>query len=254
MIFAVVPNDLGFLTNVTTYSINVHPDPAIPADPAVDAFDPHVSGDIVSYTAGAKIRYYDFSTGDDKQVPSPPGAQDLLSDVSGGKIVFSRVQTNGSVEILVYDTLADTTTVADPSVAPQLRFGSAIGGNTVAVIDWVLRPEGELVVADLAGGATRLTTDSLVDRLPNVSPSGDRIVWESCTSTTCDIHEAVRVGTSWTTHAITNNSEHEGNPDTDGAVIVYDATRSGERHIYWQPVGVALSSGWSCRVGSGIPR
>src|SRR4026209_344697 len=49
---------------------------------AGDQYDPHVDGDLVSYTSVDKIRFYDFFTSSDAQVASAPANQDLLSDVS----------------------------------------------------------------------------------------------------------------------------------------------------------------------------
>jgi hypothetical protein len=54
-----------------------------------DQTEPHVSGDWAVYTSGITIRYYDFLTGIDAEIPGD-SARDSLSDVSGGKIVFSR--------------------------------------------------------------------------------------------------------------------------------------------------------------------
>lgn len=200
-----------------------------------DQYDPHVSGDLAAYTAGSTIRYYDFFSAGDVQVPSPPGAIDLLSDVGGGRIVFSRIEPSGRIPVMVYDTASSTTTEVDPVAAP-VRFGSAIGSNTVAFIDQGLSPEGEVVAADLAGGAARITNDALTNQSPSVAPLGDLVVYESC-GTSCDIHQAGRAGASWVITALTNTPEHEANPDTDGVIVVYDADRAGERDIRWQPVG-----------------
>jgi hypothetical protein len=41
----------------------------------------------------------------------------------------------------------------------------------------------------------------------------------------------------WSTSAVASTADPEGNPDTNGAVIVYDANRGGESHIFWHPVG-----------------
>src|SRR5687768_3622234 len=56
-----------------------------------DQYDPHVSGDWVVYTSDLSIRYYNFVTGVDAAIPPGASQRDLLSDVSGSKIVFSRV-------------------------------------------------------------------------------------------------------------------------------------------------------------------
>jgi hypothetical protein len=208
-----------------------------------DQYDPHVDGDIAAYTSNDNIRYYDFFTGADEQVPAPLDAIDRLSDVSDGKIVYSRDEASGRSPIMVFDT---ATPGADPiEVDPQLvplRTQGAIGSDTVAFIDLSLTGTGgtgEVVASQLGGITFRVTNDARIDRHPAVAPSGDLLVYESCetSASNCDIHQAAWNGSSWVLTPLTNNAEPEANPDTDGAVIVYDAFRSGERDIYWQPVG-----------------
>ena len=74
-----------------------------------------------------------------------------------------------------------------------------------------------------------------------MSPLGDVIVWYGCVdyAISCEIYRATRAGASWVTALVTSNpaSAFPASPATDGAVIVYDATRDGEQDIYWQPVG-----------------
>jgi hypothetical protein len=221
---AVVPIDGGPLA-VSPVTINAE---------SGDQYDPHVSGDVAAYTDEQSIRYYDFVYGHG-QVPPVAGASDLLSDVSNGKIVFSRVEAGGRVPVLVYDIASNTTTEIDPTPAP-IRLGAAIGGNTVAFIDQLAGSGGELFVSELGGATQQVTTDLRADQSPSIAPSGDRVVFESC-SGTCDIHQAVKSGGSWVASALTANSDPEANPESDGTVVVYDSTRSGERDIYWQPVG-----------------
>ena len=59
---------------------------------------PHVSGDLVSYSdessGGSQIRYHDLATGVDSAIANG-GAFDFLSDVAGGRIVFTRVPARG---------------------------------------------------------------------------------------------------------------------------------------------------------------
>ena len=59
--------------------------------------------------AGTGNRHYDFFTGVDTQVASPLGALELLSDVGNGRIVFSRVDIDGRMPVLVYDTVLNST-------------------------------------------------------------------------------------------------------------------------------------------------
>ena len=116
-----------------------------------DQYDPHISGNWVAYTSELSIRYYSFATGTDAEVPLGSSARDLLSDISGSKIVFARIIPNFRTAVMVFDA-------ATPAVAPieidaasdTIRVGSAIGGDTVAYIDYGLQESGELVVHDLS--------------------------------------------------------------------------------------------------------
>lgn len=147
-----------------------------------DQFDPHVSGDWVSYTSDDSIRYYNFSTSVDTEVPQGPLTRDLLSDVSGSKIVFSRI-AGTSTAIMVFDAATAAAPVEiDPLVGSD-RLGSAIGGNSVAYVDFGITPSGELVVRDLiSSNSVRLTNDSESDQNPSISPDGNVITWEHCIS------------------------------------------------------------------------
>jgi len=68
-----------------------------------DQFDPHVSGDWVVYSSDLSIRYYNFATNTDAQIPMGSSARDLLPDISGSKIVFSRVIPNVTTAVMVFD-------------------------------------------------------------------------------------------------------------------------------------------------------
>jgi len=229
-VFAISPSDGGPVT-LLPVTINAS---------AGDQYDPHVSGDLAAYTADNNIRYYDFFTGSDAQVPSALGEIDQLSDVNNGKIVFSRLDSSFNQSIMVFNSATNTTTEVDPP-GGQRTFG-AIGSDTVAFIDYGPAPlTGELFASQLGvgGTTTQVTTDDRYDGFPSVAPLGDLIVYESCLTSpsNCDIHQAGWNGSSWSVTALTNNSEPEKNADSDGAIVVYDANRLGERDIYWQPVG-----------------
>jgi len=224
---ALVPSSGGTVSS-TNYPINV--------GGAVDAFDAHVSGDIATYTANEHVRYYDFVTGVDAQVPAPVGATDLLSDVSDGRIAFARF-FGGSATVHVFDTASVTTTEIDPQPNPVLRLGSAIGSNTVAFIDQTTSSGGELYIAGLgSNGAQRVTYDDRFDQNPNVAPDGSFAVFESCATdpSDCDIYAAIFTLAHWAPLYVSTTPEPEANPDTDTNFIAYDAIRAGERDIYWQ--------------------
>jgi hypothetical protein len=234
---AVVPDDYG--TVLTLFPVTIDDGPG-------DQYHAHVNGDLASYTSDSEIRYYDFFTGGHGAVPQPAGVEaDWLNDVSGSKIVFSRSQIVGDCSvscvvrfaITAYDTATGTTTEVDHVDTYGHLFFPSIGGDTVAYIDAAVTPGGEIVVKDLVTGTrTQLTTDTRWKTWPVVSPAGDLVVWESCSASVadCDIHKATRVGSSWVVADVTHNTDHESYPHTDGVVITYNSSRSGEQDIYWQ--------------------
>ena len=249
---------LGAAATATMLALGVLPGPALALSPsdggpvtldpvvtinasAGDQFDPHVSGDLAAYTSDHSIRYYDFFTGNDAQVPGALGAVDNLSDVSNGKIVFSRLDSSFNQSIMVFDTVANSTTEIDAQVGGSQRTSGAIGSDTVAFIDYGYGLTGELVASQLGvgGTTTRVTTDGRYEQFPSVAPLGDLVVYASCLASpsNCDIHQAGWNGSSWVITPLTNTTEPEANADSDGVIVVYDANRTGERDIYWQSVG-----------------
>ncbi|MDO8586726.1 MAG: PKD domain-containing protein [Armatimonadota bacterium] len=211
--------------------------------------DPHVSGNLVSYTStlptSSEIRYFDFSSSLDQAIPSLPDRFDFLSDVSGGIVVWTRVES-GRQSIWMFDTSSAGPAVELATVAASNRRAAAIGGNTVAWQDLGFSAGGvvlsEIVVCDRATGATtRLTEDTSYDRLPSVSPGGDVIVWEKAAYATAppDIWQAVKGSAGWTASQVTNTPDPETFADTNGALVVYGGNRSGNAtgsDIYWKPV------------------
>jgi hypothetical protein len=66
------------------------------------------------------------------------------------------------------------------------------------------------------------------------------VVWEKCLASNlanCDVYQAVKSADSWVVNPTASSPENEGNPDTNGSLVVYDATRGGETDIFWRPVG-----------------
>lgn len=212
---------------------------------AGDQTDPHVSGDYAAYTDmtgyRGSIRYYRFSTATDAEIPVGSSARDLLSDISGSKIVFSRVITGVKTAVMVFDV---STPAVDPieidAAVGSIHLGSAIGGNTVAYIDLVLQPQGEVVIHDLATSTSqRITNDAGFDQNPSVSPDGNVVTWEHCatSASNCDIWQAVKSGAGWTVSAAVGSTTPEANPDSNGSLVVYDAIRWTDRgDIFWRPV------------------
>lgn len=209
---------------------------------AGDQYDPHISGDWASYTSDLSIRYYNFASNTDAAIPLGPSARDLLSGISGSKIVFSRVAP-GKTAIMVFD--AATPLVPPIEIDPAdgvTRIGSAIGGNTVAYVDFTLEGHGELIIHDLVTlTSVRITNDVEYDANPLVSFDGTVVTWEHCatSSSNCDIWQAVRAGAVWNVGVTTGSADPEANPDTNGTLVVYDSTRianSGNTDIYWRPL------------------
>jgi hypothetical protein len=198
-----------------------------------DQNDPHVSGDLAAYTDGTapeSIRYFDFVTNTDQAIAAPTGASDSLSDVSGSNIVFTRA-SGACDSIIVFNAGTSTTNEVAPANCP-VRFGSAIGGSTVAYVDFS-SGSGVIFAADLSGGTpTQLSPSASTSQNPAVSPSGNIVLWEQCSSSllSCDVMQSVRTGGVW--GAATLVASGAANPDSDDAYVVYD--QGGD--IFIQPV------------------
>ena len=250
---AVVPQDLGFVSPDQFFEVSVD---------AGEQFFPQVEGHLAVYeeaTAfGWRIGYYDFFTGNRGFIPQPSGigVSDYFARPSNGRIIFSREEFGpASVQysVLVFDTHSGAVTEVRRVEGAYFLQGdgvsySAIGADTVAFFETRHAvPAGELFVArlnDLGSGAVRLTYDTDADpRIefpPSVSPSGDVIVWTSCTVgiTACDIEKATLSGTVWSVSRIATNTHRGEWARTDGHWITYP--RSGleplSTDICWQPV------------------
>lgn len=210
--------------------------------------DPHVSGDLVAYTdettTTSQIRFHALSSGADQAIPNG-GNKDTLSDISGTLIVFTRLGAS-SHSIYVFDTTAGTSSELNPTPG-AMRNNASVGANTVAWEDTGLSGNSaapEVVAYDLTSGTTtRLTNNALFDGEPAVSPDGSIIVYSECSTvgTSCDIYQATRSGSSWSSVALTGTSGEEARPSTDGVIVAYESERTlngtVERDIYYQPVG-----------------
>lgn len=205
---------------------------------AGDQFDPHVDQNLAAYsnavdtlTSGLvqQIRFYDFPTDKDFAIPNTLAdgglANDLLSDVDQGRIVFTRVFPGDRTAIMLFDSTSRSITELAPAPATT-RIGVAIGASTVAFIDYDASPEGEVMVLNLATPAippTRLTFDSIFDANPAVSPDGNVVTWERCASTAnCDIFSATRSNSMWVVNRVSSTAFNERSPDTNGSQIVFE--------------------------------
>ena len=190
-----------------------------------DQTDPHVSGDLAAYTdqSGAfSIRYFTFPSSLDFAIPGGAGT-DFLSDVSNGRITFTRI-LDGRGRIMVFDTASSTMTEVAPSATAH-RLGSAIGNNTVAFIE----VGNTLFVADLGGGsATAISSPGAQN--PAVSPNGNVVVWDQCSGIlNCDVMRSTFAG-AWSAPAVVATGAN--NPDTDGTFVTYDSVQD----VFYQPV------------------
>ena len=229
---AVTPVNGGTVTG-STVTINSSPG---------DQNDPHVSGDWAAYTDSfnnvSRIRYYNFVSGIDMEIPAGVDDNDLLSDVNGSRIAFSRVTTDRTA-VMVFD--ASTWSMTEIAPAPGTsRFGTSLGGNTVAFVD-LNSGSGDIFVTDLPQPAPlfNVSASPQVDENPALAPSGNAVVWEQTNALTSrDIMKSVRVGGVWmTAEVVANTTAAENNPDTDGTYVVYDSNRAGSltgHDIYFQ--------------------
>jgi hypothetical protein len=205
-------------------------------------FDPHVDCNLASYGddrfGELTVRYFDFTTNTDAAIPVVAGL-DFLSEVSGSRIVFTRVTREGS-QIGVFDTA--TGAIATVPGGYQ-RTNASISGTLVAFEDRGFSAnsrESEIVAYDLATGATtRLSNDSLMDLDPMVTPTGDAVVFQKCQTTGfgCDIYVATRTSSGgFTVSPLTGPAGEESNVDTNGTIVVYESTVGGESDIAYQPI------------------
>jgi hypothetical protein len=125
--------------------------------------------------------------------------------VNGGRVAFSRIETDRNA-ILVFDTSTFFLTEIDPHAGSN-RLGVALGGNTVAYIDFssVL---GDIYAYDLGASPPsppqQVSSSPHAERNPNVAPNGNMIVWEDCqiSLTNCDVFKGVRSGGLWSVSAV----------------------------------------------------
>lgn len=69
---------------------------------AGDQYDPYLSGDWISYTSINSIRYYNFATNTDAEIPIGPSDRDLLSAISGSKNSFL-ARSSTKTAFMVFD-------------------------------------------------------------------------------------------------------------------------------------------------------
>src|SRR5437773_8662826 len=202
--------------------------------------NPHVDCNLASYTnddfqGSSTIHYFDFTTNTDHVVPG--NQLDLLSDIAGSRIAFTEVHADGE-HVIFYDSAWQTST----HFKGARKSNPSIGRKLVAFEDRSLLPanQSEISLYDLSTGTvTRLTNDTLFDKNPFVSTTGDAVVWEKCQTDGlgCDVYAATQTSPGvFTTRALTSGGGQDRFPRTNGQVVVYTSDRSGESDIYMQPL------------------
>ena len=208
--------------------------PGNQTNPKVDCATASYTND--DFQGSSMIHYWDFSTGTDHVIPG--NGLDRLSDVSGNRIAFTEFTVGG-------DTVAlyNTSTLTRTDLPGTKASNPALGGNLVAYEDrgYLVPPnQSEIDLYDLnTDSVTRLTNDTLFDKNPAVSPSGNAVVWEKCQTDGlgCQIYSAIQTGPgAFTTHVLTSGTGESRMPDTNGTVAVYVSDRSGENDVYYQAV------------------
>jgi uncharacterized repeat protein (TIGR01451 family) len=221
--------------------------------------DPHVSGDLVCYINGSTfVHYFNLSTQTDNVVPQPPGGSvDVLCDVRGSTITFTRVGlTPDSASpcgqkqaILDLDVSTGGPPVEIAPLADSCREEPNIGDQTIAwqEVFGTLASDTRIVAYNRADGSTQTLTPPsglpMPEDVPAVSPDGSVVVYERCPNTThssCTVWSATRSNGTWTAQQLPSQTQGaESHPDTDGTIITYSSNyltngTAGD-HLLWQP-------------------
>jgi len=204
-------------------------------------FDPHVSGDLVCYTSAINgtyvVQYFNLVTRTGATIPG--STKDLLCDVRGSTVTFTRVTTTKSA-IFTFDTSTGGQPV---EIAPQLvsaREGPGIGDKTIAWQDDIITTNSGssvIVAYDRTSGLTQqISPPELplpLNLRPAISPDGSVVVWERCTFGSCSTWKATLSNGTWTSQQVPSQVQgDQSHPDTDGNVIAY----SSHGEVIWQPV------------------
>ena len=218
-----------------------------------DQTDPHVSGNLVSYTnfiydgfnPVSSIHYFDLVTRTDAEVPNPNDGNvfDFLQDISGTTITFTRV-TNSGASIYSFDTSTPGTPPAPVAPAANAtRSQSTVGAQAIAWQEGNY-PANIAAYNRITGTTTLLSNNSpgnSDNQSPAASPDGTVIVWQSCNSA-CIIWKATLANGTWNAQQIVSQvGGNQTHADSDGTIIAYAAAYlvngTTVTHVVWQPVG-----------------
>jgi hypothetical protein len=206
-----------------------------------DQNDPHIGGGLIAYTdhpgVSSRIRYFDLLTNTGSLIPAGIGDLDLLPDVSESRITFSRVMSDRTA-VMLYDVATATLTEIAPAPGTA-RFGTSIGGDTIAFVD-LLTGGGDVFVYDLVTGGPPINLSASLDADMNaeVAPDGNAVVWTSDSGVGARAMKAIRTGGVWgAPQVVSAAGDPSDNPATDGTFVVYGSDRPtsiGGRDIYFQ--------------------
>jgi hypothetical protein len=219
--------------------------------------DPHVSGDLVSYSSSdangnnSTVRYFNLATGVDAAIPNDGTALDFLADVRGSTIAFTRISVaTGEEAIFTFDTSNPGNLPVETDAAPgTTREEAQIGDQTIAWMDFGIYANFSttaIVAFDRSSMKTQNLTpymDGIINQLPGISPDGTIIVWSQClTPAICPTWEATLSNGTWTAQQLVSQvGGSQSHADTDGTTITYSSrflvNGVPKYAVLWQPVG-----------------
>jgi hypothetical protein len=203
--------------------------------------DPHIGSNYVSYTNEASdpvsIRYYDLTTSATGTVPNPTPNEDVLSDVSGNTIVFTRFTETGSS---IFGYTVGALAATEVAGGNLIRTGATIGANAIAWEDFAAVFAASEVYLNDNGVPVRITNDPAFDLDPALNPTGDVVVFTRCASSAggCDVYMSKRIAPGvWGAPTAVATAGEEADPDVGGTlaapVVVYSSVRAGELDIFY---------------------
>jgi hypothetical protein len=218
-----------------------------------DHSDPHVSGDLVSYSnsdgTNYTVRYFNLTTGVDAAIPNDGTAKDFLADVRGSIIAFTRFKSTGDEAIFTFDTSNPGNPPVEVNATPgATRQEAQIGDQTIAWMDFGANSvfSSTAIVAfdrsTMTGQTLTPYINQVINQDPGISPDGTVIVWSQCqTPALCPTWKATLSSGTWTPQQLVSQVAGRGShADTDGNIIVYSSNFVFNgvpvNRVLWQPV------------------